>query len=196
MNLGKMGIQICEKLRENRGWRQIGLCHKWDSKAHYWAIRGPELHAYSTQSVNQSQAKAQRQKNTKRFTIELKHFALSKFHYLFWPVSQQIISLICSITESWFSPVTPLFSALCKKNAELLRETCKIMPQEQLLAIVKLDYSKSFIPFCNIRRTKCCKLIFSMNPKWVKRIWMNAKGKTCKLCKYKGHEVDQKLNII
>ena len=53
MNLGKMGIQICEKLRESLGWRQIGPCHKWDSKAGYCAIRGPELHAYSTQSVNQ-----------------------------------------------------------------------------------------------------------------------------------------------
>lgn len=53
MNLGKMGIQICEKLRENLGWRQIGSCHKWDSKAGYWSIRGPELHAYSAQSVNQ-----------------------------------------------------------------------------------------------------------------------------------------------
>lgn len=64
MNLGKMGIQICEKPRENLGWRQIGWCHKWDSKAAYWAIRGPELHAYSTQPVNQdrdpSQTAAQR----------------------------------------------------------------------------------------------------------------------------------------
>lgn len=33
MNLGKMGIQICEKLREGLGWRQIGSCHKWDSGA-------------------------------------------------------------------------------------------------------------------------------------------------------------------
>ncbi len=33
MNLGKMGIQICEKPRESLGWRQIGSCHKWDSKA-------------------------------------------------------------------------------------------------------------------------------------------------------------------
>lgn len=33
MNLGKMGIQICEKLRESLGWRQIGWCHKWDRKA-------------------------------------------------------------------------------------------------------------------------------------------------------------------
>lgn len=62
MNLGKMGIQICEKLRENRGWRQIGSCHKWDSKAHHWAIGGPELHAYSTHSVNQARAAARGQK--------------------------------------------------------------------------------------------------------------------------------------
>lgn len=67
MNLGKMGIQICEKLRESLGWRQIGSCHKWDSRAGYCAIRGPELHAYSTQSVNQdrdpSQTAAQRQRH-------------------------------------------------------------------------------------------------------------------------------------
>lgn len=31
--MGKMGIQICEKLREGLGWRQIGSCHKWDSGA-------------------------------------------------------------------------------------------------------------------------------------------------------------------
>ena len=32
MNLGKMGIQICEKLREKPGWRQIASCHKWDEE--------------------------------------------------------------------------------------------------------------------------------------------------------------------
>lgn len=53
MNLGKMGIEICEKLWESLGWRQIGWCRKWDSGACCWAIRGPELHAHSTQSVNQ-----------------------------------------------------------------------------------------------------------------------------------------------
>ena len=40
MNLGKMGIQICEKLRENLGWRQIGSCHKWDSGAELSGHRG------------------------------------------------------------------------------------------------------------------------------------------------------------
>lgn len=63
MNLGKMGIQICEKLREGLGWRQIGSCHKWDSGAGGvggggdCATRGPpQLHAYSSQSVNQDPA--------------------------------------------------------------------------------------------------------------------------------------------
>lgn len=40
-----MGIQICEKLREDLGWRQIGSCHKWDSGAGNWAVGGPGLHA-------------------------------------------------------------------------------------------------------------------------------------------------------
>lgn len=66
MNLGKMGIQICEKLREKLGWRQIALCHKWDSEAGYCAIRELELHAHGTQPVNQerdpSQTTAQTQK--------------------------------------------------------------------------------------------------------------------------------------
>lgn len=50
MNLGKMGIQICEKLGENLGWRQIGWCQKWDRKA---PLRGPpgdrsDMHCSST----------------------------------------------------------------------------------------------------------------------------------------------------
>lgn len=53
MKLGKMGIQICEKLREKLGWRQIALCHKWDGEAGYCAIREPERHARGAQSVNQ-----------------------------------------------------------------------------------------------------------------------------------------------
>lgn len=66
MNLGKMGIQICEKLREKLGWRQIALCHKWDGEAGYCAIREPELHAHGTQSVNQEQNPSQTTAQTQK----------------------------------------------------------------------------------------------------------------------------------
>lgn len=127
MNLGKMGIQICEKLRENLGWRQIGSCHKWDSKAGYRSIRGPELHAYSAQSVNQDWEPFpdwDRNSKKKKLTTEIKHFSTDewcwkRFYYLFWPVSQQRISLI-SISNSWFSP-SFLFSL---QQIKYLWETC------------------------------------------------------------------------
>lgn len=55
MNLGKMGIQICEKLRENLCWRLIGCCHKWDSKAGNWVHQGTAATRRTVpQSVNQT----------------------------------------------------------------------------------------------------------------------------------------------
>ena len=116
MNLGKMGIQICEKLRESLGWRQIGLCHKWDSEG--WST-GPSgdlryMHTAHNLSIKTlPRLLAQRRKHQ---TSDNSHQAsfLSLSFFLRWLTTRSIIYSDLSLNrESHSSAANPDFSLLC-----------------------------------------------------------------------------------
>lgn len=117
MNLGKMGIQICEKLREGLGWRQIGSCHKWDrgaGAAGGWgdcATEGPRLHTSSSQSVNQDPAKTRRG-GWERLTSSLLPPSTSTPRHLMTPNQLHYLSRVASRQRVPLQPTRLRLSAL------------------------------------------------------------------------------------
>ena len=147
----------------------------------YQAIRGPEIHAYSAQSVNQDPSQTActetQTPNIWQFTssfffffflpsLFLPEMAHNQVCYLFWPVSQQRISLVCSESED--------FSLLCFSERDAEIPVGKLVKKKNKKWCHRSSWNWGLLKvtnsiFCNTKNQEnlacCCESPFSTDRK-------------------------------